>query len=225
MKTFKNLFLGIFFIAVGIIFALNTIGITDIDIFFDGWWSLFIIVPSFLSLIADRDKSGAIIGLVLGVSLLLAAQNVIEYSSIIKLILPLILVIIGIKLILSTVFKKAGKNNNFIQQTLAGKEYSAVFSGHELKFDNEIFEGATLNAVFGGIDCDIRNAIIENDVFIKASAVFGGIDIILPDNVNVKTKTSALFGGVSEKKKRQCIEGAKTVYINADTIFGGIDIK
>ena len=62
-------------------------------------------------------------------------------------------------------------------------------------------------------------------MFINASAAFGGIDIFLPDNVNVKVKSSAIFGGVSDKKKRPHIEGAKTVYINADTAFGGVDIK
>ncbi len=31
--------------------------------------------------------------------------------------------------------------------------------------------------------------------------MFGGIEIYVPDDVNVKIKSSSIFGGVSEKKK------------------------
>jgi len=34
---------GIALVIVGVIFALNVLGITEIKIFFDGWWALFII--------------------------------------------------------------------------------------------------------------------------------------------------------------------------------------
>ena len=126
---------------------------------------------------------------------------------------------------MSVFFKKKMKNEEFPKDRPTAREYAATFSGQDLKFDGEIFEGVTLTAAFGGINCDLRKAIIEKDVFINASAAFGGIDIFLPDNVNVKVKSSAIFGGVSDKKKRQHIEGAVTVYINADAAFGGVDIK
>ena len=101
----------------------------------------------------------------------------------------------------------------------------AAFSGQDMNFDGEVFEGAELSAVFGGIKCDLRNAIIEKDCAITASAIFGGIDIYVPDNVNVKISSNSVFGGVSEKKHRPYIEGAITVYINATCIFGGAEIK
>ena len=39
MKKFENILWGIAFIVVGLILAVNAIGITNIDIFFDGWWT------------------------------------------------------------------------------------------------------------------------------------------------------------------------------------------
>ena len=45
MKKVSNILWGIIFVAAGVILALNAIGITHIDLFFDGWWTLFIIVP------------------------------------------------------------------------------------------------------------------------------------------------------------------------------------
>src|SRR5699024_3282130 len=105
-------------------------------------------------------------------------------------------------------------------------EYCATFSGQNLKFDGEKFTGTNLTAVFGGIKCDLKNAIIENDVVINCSSIFGGIEIYVPDNIKVKIKSSSIFGGVDEKK-RNIVEnnGGYTIYINATCIFGGVDIK
>ena len=47
MNNIKNILWGIILVIIGVIIGLNTIGITDIDIFFDGWWTLVIIVPCF----------------------------------------------------------------------------------------------------------------------------------------------------------------------------------
>ena len=48
MKKFGNILWGVVLIIVGVIFGLNAVGLTDINIFFHGWWTLFIIVPSFI---------------------------------------------------------------------------------------------------------------------------------------------------------------------------------
>ena len=48
MKKFGDLLWGLFFIALGLIIGLNAMGITHINIFFSGWWTLFIIVPCFI---------------------------------------------------------------------------------------------------------------------------------------------------------------------------------
>ena len=70
----------------------------------------------------------------------------------------------------------------------------------------------------------MREAKIKEDVVINASSVFGGIDIIVPDDVNIKIKSNSIFGGVDNKKKNN--EDKKhTIYVNASCLFGGVDIK
>ena len=56
-------------------------------------------------------------------------------------------------------------------------------------------------------------------------SIFGGVDVILPPDVNVKTNTSSVFGGVSDKRATKPVNGAVTLYITGSCIFGGIDIK
>ena len=226
MNNIKNILWGIILVIIGVIIGLNTIGITDIDIFFDGWWTLVIIVPCFIGLFTNKDKTGNIIGLLVGVILLLGMQNIIDFNLIWKLLLPSIIVIIGLSLIFKNTFNS--KINNEIKKlnnkNTKDNEYCATFSGQRIDFPNEEFKGATLNSVFGSITCDLRESKIKEDVVINASSVFGGIDIIVPDDVNIKIKSNSIFGGVNNKKKNN--EDKKyTIYVNASCLFGGVDIK
>lgn len=227
MKKLSRILWGVALILVGGIFALNALGVTQIDIFFDGWWTLFIIVPCLIGVFSETDKLGNIIGLGIGVFLLLCCQDVIDFGMLWKLVVPAIIVIIGLKLVLTAIFgDKATKI--LVQSRQSGsnvKSGCATFSGQDMNFNGEKFEGAELNAIFGGIKCDLRNAIIEKDCAITATGIFGGIDIYVPDGVNIKVSSNSIFGGVSEKKHNPHIDGAVTIYINATCIFGGVDIK
>ena len=227
MKKVSKILWGVAFIIAGVIFALNAFGITDIEIFFDGWWTLFIIVPCLIGIFSEKDKLGNIIGLAVGVFLLLCCQNVIDFDILWKLAVPAIIVVIGLKLIFGAVFgDKATKILESSRQSGENiKTGCETFSGQNLNFDGERFSGAELTAVFGGVKCDLRNAIIERDCAINATSIFGGIDIFVPDYINVKVNSNSIFGGVSQKNRHPDIPGAVTVYVNATCMFGGVDIK
>ena len=111
MNNIKNILWGIILVIIGVIIGLNTIGITNIDIFFDGWWTLVIIVPCFIGLFTNKDKTGNIIGLLVGVILLLGMQNIIDFNLIWKLLLPSIIVIIGLSLIFKNTFNSRSEEH------------------------------------------------------------------------------------------------------------------
>ena len=104
-------------------------------------------------------------------------------------------------------------------------KHCAVFSGQDVKFDGEKFIGADLTAVFGGVKLDLRNAIIEEDTTINAICIFGGIDILVPENIKIDIKSTSIFGGVSNKRKHIENKQGHTIYVNAKCVFGGVDIK
>lgn len=224
MKDKGNLIWGIILIVVGIIIGLNSLGIANINIFFDGWWSLFIIIPSLADIIKRPNKASNYGWLTLGIVLLLCAQDILKFEVIGKLIFPAILVFIG----LSLLFKdKVGKKVKEKIKTLNQEgleEYYATFSGQEINKAGEEFNGASLNAIFGGIDLKLQDAKIQKDILINATAVFGGIDIIVPSNVNVKVQSISIFGGTDNKITKQT-ENLPTIYVKAFCLFGGTDIK
>lgn len=227
MKKFGNILWGLVFIVVGLIIGLNAMGITNINIFFKGWWTLFIIVPSFIGIFKEDNKTWSIIWLVIGVVLLLCTRDILSFAIVGKLIFPFILVMIGLSFIFKDMFqtKVNEKMRKLNSERVDGENFCATFGGVKSNFNGQEFKGANADAIFGGVEIDLSEAIINHDQIINANAIFGGVDIKAPKNVNIKVKSTPIFGGVSNKFKNDYNESLPTIYINAFCLFGGVDIK
>lgn len=218
---------GIVLIALGIIFGLNALGITNIDVFFPGWWTLFIIIPCAVGLFSEGGRTGCAIGLCIGVLLLLWCLDLFSFGMLWKLAVPVIIIIIGVRLIVGSFSGR--KSQQVLEQMQqngdALKSTTAVFSGQKADYSGQRFCGAELTAVFGGVQCDLRSAVLDSDCVINATAIFGGVDIFVPDDIKVKINSTSLFGGASNKKASVPDENAPTLYVNATCMFGGVDVK
>lgn len=222
----SNALWGLFFILIGIIIAGNAFNLWEFNIFFDGWWTLFIIIPSLISIFQNGFRTSSLITLTIGVLLLLSVQDILSFEVFGKLIIPIIFVFIGINMIFKNFFH-IGDNSKSSNVKYQGgsSEYTAIFSGSRHQIVGEKFLGTTLNAIFGGVELDLRNAIIDEDIVINATAIFGGIDIFVPSNVKVKVSNVPIFGGVDNKAPTIVDANAPTIFVNSTCMFGGIDIK
>lgn len=212
----RNLFWGIVLIVVGILFLGRNMNWWNFSIFFEGWWTLFLIVPSIISLVKKESMGTSFLILVLGVLMLLASQNVIEWSTIWKVFLPIIIMVVGLSIIFGNrkVKTKKVKGN--------AKEYVAIFSGVD-EMIGKIESDFKVTSVFGGVELDMRDVKLEEDLIIDCFTLFGGIDIRLPKDVKVEVNGLPIFGGV-ENKYRNNHDAKVTVYINHTTICGGVDL-
>lgn len=230
MKQLKPIIWGVAIIALGIIFGGNAIGLFNIDIFFDGWWTLFIIVPAAIGFITDKEKLSNLVLIGIGVILLLAAQNVFSYDVAWKAILAIVLIAIGLGIVIKSVFhnkisKEIEKKIHSLENEKVMDSQTAIFSGNDRTYNNETFQGSTLVAIFGGVDLDLRNAKFEKDTVIKAFCAFGGIDIIIPEDIQIKVKSGFIFGGIDDERKDVTAKGKHTIYIDAAGAFGGVSIN
>ena len=205
MKKIENTVIGLIFIIIGVIIGLNAFHITNIDLFFDGWWTLFIIVPCFFGLFKDQDKTGNIIGLIVGIYLLLYCQGLIDFQFAWKLVVPVIFVLIGLKMIFKDTFNKKKPHQNI--------------------YDNQLYTDGNYDVTFNGLILDLTKAYLNEETNITISTLFGGVDLYLPDDVNIQIQSSNFLGGVDLHKRENKIENTKVIYLNARCIFGGINIK
>lgn len=80
-------------------------------------------------------------------------------------------------------------------------------------------------AMFGGCDLDFTDAVFEDDVIeISGGWVFGGLDVIVPEGVNVRDETVAIFGGTDVKGIAPAA-GGPTIVIKGLCLFGAVDVK
>ena len=187
----------------------------DFSIFFRGWWTLFLIVPSIISLVRREGIGTSFLILVLGVLMLLASQEVIEWSTIWKVFAPIIIIVVGLSIIFGN--RKVREKKVRVN----AKEYVAIFSGID-EVINKIESDFKITSIFGGVELDMRDVKLDSDLVIDCFTLFGGIDIRLPKDVKIEVNGLPIFGGV-ENKYRNC-DATVTVYINHTTIFGGVDL-
>lgn len=102
----------------------------------------------------------------------------------------------------------------------------AVFSGVDRKGLWRPARSSKLLALFGGMDIDYSRAYMPpGETYVDAMCVFGGVDIIVPEGMNVEVHGVPLFGGIENKTTGEYIPGAPTLHIRAFVLFGGMEIK
>ncbi|MDI9498895.1 MAG: LiaF-related protein [Bacillota bacterium] len=230
MKT-GRLIWGIALIMIGVVWAVNALGIADIRVFFDGWWTLFIIVPCVASLFTRRQKFASTIGLIIGVALFLNAQGILDLTALWQLSLPIALIMAGLKLINVFGFRRKAKSGPEDTRTVAGETVTetAAFATRKIDYDGQVFAGADLDAVFGSIRLDLNHARIENDCIVSISAIFATVEVLVPDDVKVAIESSTLFGGVSDRRAGEAGQDAGadrgvTLHVEANCLIGGVYI-
>lgn len=217
-RNVNQIILGVIILMCGVIFLGNTLNIWHVDIFFEGWWTLFIIIPAFIELVSNKETFwSSLTGVIIGVLLLITCQDIISWNKMFEIFLPIVIIILGLSLIFHPTFKrihkKDGKDDTFV----------GVFSGIEQKI-TELDNDIKVVTVFGGVELDLTELKITKDFDIDCTCVFGGVDIFLPDNVQVRLNGLPLFGGIDNKYKMK--DKAKyTINLNYLVAFGEIDIK
>src|SRR5215813_10599256 len=81
-------------------------------------------------------------------------------------------------------------------------------------------------AVMGGIELDLREAqFAEPEVTIHAYALMGGIEITVPEDVDVDVSGFALMGGFDHNASGPGAPGAPRVRIIGFALMGGVDVR
>lgn len=229
---------GIVLVALGAVWGAKVLGLIDANLFFPGWWTLFIIVPCTIGLIAEREKTGNAIGLLIGILLLLGCLDVLRIDMVWRLMLPAVLVVAGAALVFKSLFSNQVRKHfkDGYAKTKSGDfpEYWATFSGQKVNFKDEEFNGCRAEAVFGGMELDLRWADIKDGAVIKAGATFGGVKILLPPTIEAKVVSNSIFGGVNNRHEGRSAKGTDKkgketkrpeLLIDATSVFGGVEVK
>ena len=102
---------------------------------------------------------------------------------------------------------------------------SVHYGGDEYIYKGETFHGARLDAFCGGLRLDLREAVITEDEEIDIHTFMGGVELIVPDSLNVETTSRSFIGGVGNETNRNVKDGAPCLHIVASNFLGGVSIR
>jgi hypothetical protein len=103
----------------------------------------------------------------------------------------------------------------------------AIMSGSDRKGRWRAEGKHTAIAIMGGIELDLRQAeIVGHELEIVAFAFWGGIDIIVPEGIQVEVTSVPIMGGIDAKLPDvPLLPGAPRIRVKAIAVMAGIDVK
>jgi predicted membrane protein len=241
------LLFGAAIVIVGSLFLLDNLGILDAGDFWD-YWPVAVILLGLVNLSSAQGATGRFGGFVLtllGVLWLLDSLRYIDFR--VWDYWPVVLIVIGGGIVWRTLAPAAwrgqassacccgaqdGASASSAKQPSSASDRAerlsamAFLGGYSKNLATSDFRGADLTAVMGGCEVDLRGCSIAGDeADVNIVALWGGVDLKVPDDWNVELRVVPILGGCEDKTKAP-IEGAsKRLIVNGVAIMGGIGIR
>lgn len=229
-KNFTAIFFGLFLVvggisSIGIIFDAWTfadiMNVVD-SIFFDGWWSLFLIIPCSIGLVKKDGKLLYLAGIFIGILLLLNAQGIEISKDILFSIIPVLVIALGFNLMYTGFFGKKAKI--FSKIPLGNCNHSCFFGTDKPVYAGRVYSGGTCTAICSNLDLNLNDSYVNQNCKINCRSIFSDIDIKLPPNVKVMVASTPIFGKVTNNFMSCPDFNVPTVFINSFTLFGDVNI-
>jgi hypothetical protein len=238
----SGMFVGLLLVVLGSLLFIDNLDILPFSVA-GAFWPLAVL--SYCSIAFFRTGSpfvriGAVTGIIWGALLLLADLHIVHIRG--DVLWPLILIATGVILLQYRLrwqempWKGIGDRiafaSNSKTRTMGGRlEEFAVFSGVKRRIESIGFEGGALNSVFGSIEIDLRRASIatpDRQVAIEANAVFGAVELRIPESWRVDLRGNAVFGAYEDKTippRPDPGSPIPTLVISGGTAFGAVVVR
>jgi hypothetical protein len=207
-------------IALGGLWLLDAANVLAADELIDQWWPVAVIALAVIAAVVERRVSlGSTVLFVIGGLLLVDQLDLVDVDAVVW---PLIAVIAGIWLLVGR-----GALGRFREHEGERQDVVALLGASESKNRSEHFRHANVSAVFGGATLDMRDAHPDPGASVDALALFGGVDVVVPEGWRVQMSGLPIFGGYEDKTSGhgQLPPDAPTLKVAATAIFGGVTVK
>lgn len=145
----------------------------------------------------------------------------------IRSILGLTFGFVIISSILAAVVAAVAKRHMISNGTETDDEFDLVtiFDGVDFASTAPAFKRGTVLTWYGGGQIDLRGATLDPaGAELNIRALFGGVQIIVPESWSVEQRMVAFLGGVSDSREKiETLEGP-VLRLSGWAAFGGIDV-
>lgn len=212
---------GLVCIVVGTFLLLEKLGLLPTGLILHFWPSIFILIGLIKIIVSDGRPIGAAL-IAVGVFLQLHEIGLIRVNF--WELWPVFIIIAGVAMLWQAMAQKGP-----LLPCSPQLDGFYIFGGGERHVNAKDFKNARLFSVFGGYKVDLRHADIEGtQAVIEANAVFGGGEIIVPENWLIVMQGVGVFGAYEDKTRHfqpDPSKPTKTLFVRGVAVFGGIEIK
>jgi len=220
MKDQTRLIIGAFIVLLGTGLLLDQTGLSNefrIDWLFSNLWPLFLLILGVSFLVRNNVVPGIILTF-LGVSFL--SSSLFDWN-VWGLIWPMFIIGAG----LMVLFRGNLAGVNKIKASGRKVDASAIFWGADKKISSENYEGGDINCIFGGVEYDLSHVkVADKGAVLNVNLIFGGIEIRVPQNIEIINNVSAVAAGV-EDQTSVTDKPAGTITLTGSALFGGLEVK
>ena len=222
--TDSRVWIGIVLVLLGGYFLLRNLDLIPyfLPYWLFSWETVFILIGG--SMLATGRREGLVF---LGIGTFFILPDILDVPHFrMRDWWPLILIAVGISIFLrrkSHVSSEPGINNDeYFEDT-------SIFGGSEKTITSQNLKAARINSIFGGSELNMLGAKLgQKEVIVDCFCLFGGSEIIIPNDWTVVNDMFVLFGGFSDR--RGVVSGVKpdpekVVRLKGLVLFGGSEVR
>lgn len=223
MRLTPHLMFGLLIILIGIVFTLDNLNIADSQKYLQ-YWPVGLIALGAAKLWQVRQGHGSPVGglffVIAGSWLLLDTLDVIEGSAFD--FWPVLLIIAGSLIVWQGLRGRQRALSGAGDDTINAV---AILAGVNRGSNSSSFRGGELTAFMGGCEIDLRHAAINGEAIIDVFAMWGGIEIRVPENWSVAGRVTPILGGFEDKTRAPQGETTHRLIVRGVVLMGGVEVK
>jgi len=223
----RRLLTGLLLILVGLVLALDNFGFIPWELWYlTSWQALILVIGLFLVISSKNKVPGTIMILVGGFFLTREIFNLWHYGW--RDLWPFILIFVGILIIVRK------RIHESYQSTTEDRDIDTiddmnVLGGGEKIITSRNFKGGKITNILGGGEYDFTQATLSGDRnVIDLFCLFGGVNLKVPPDWNVRVEVTPILGGFSDKRRMDpnaIPDPRKEIFIKGLAILGGGEVR
>ncbi|MBB5473339.1 cell wall-active antibiotics response protein [Cellulomonas hominis] len=211
-----QLLLGTVLVLAGGVLLLDRLDVLQVASLWEVLLPLAVIAVGAAALaLVPRAWIGPVLILGLGTFWLLEALDLVHGSAS-TYALPIALALLGCSILVAATGRRTDPDR---------LRMLVFFWGGDRRTTSQQFRSASITAVFGGIDLDLRAANIVDRARIDVFTMFGGVEMKVPPTWRVRLNNLSVFGGSDDKTVPPPYPDAPVLDVHVVAIFGGATVK
>jgi predicted membrane protein len=225
----RRAILGLAVIGIGTLALLDNLRLFDIALL-RTFWPLVFVFLGLSRIVWPRHSESRLFGLLLVLAGALVTAHNLGYQvfSLWKW-WPVFVILAGLSIMLRGAFWSTHRRKDWFESSVIEHanevNADATFSGMKLQNDSRSFKGGRVAVTFGGVELDLREAVMDGpEATIAISACFGGVEVRVPREWQVVVQMSATIGAVQDKSVPPASPGHRLI-LRGEVLLGGVEIK